>query len=141
METASGQGSAALQQVGLKQDVFHVAANLAGKEEFGTLILDRLGRICSCGLPAEKIFGTSQLRMAGRAVSGFIKDLHLGANSPSYNARYLGYLGACTEWRRFEATDVAGIGFTVEVKLSRTVLDGEDVFLLNVHRLGAGPCR
>lgn len=141
METAIGQGSTVLQQTGIEKDVLRVAANLAGKEEFGTLILDRLGRIRSCGAPAEKIFGTGQVRMTGRPVSDFIKGLHLADGSPSYSARYLGYLGVCAEWRRFEAKNVAGIGFTVEVKLSRTVLDGEDVFLLNVHRLGATPCR
>lgn len=141
METLTGRPSALVQQSGLKQDVFHVAANLAGKDEFGTLILDRLGRIRSCGATAEKIFGASQVRMAGRAVSEFIKGLHLGDGSPSYSARYLGYLCAGSEWRRFEARDGDGVGFAVEIKLSRTVLDGEEVFLLNVHRPEAATCR
>lgn len=141
METVPGRGSALVQLTSLKQDVFHVAANLAGKEGFSTLILDCLGRIRSCRAPAEKIFRANQGRMTGRAISEFITGLYLGDDSPSYNARYLCHLSADTEWRRFEAQNADGVGFTVEVKLSRTVLDGEEVFLLSVHRPEAATCR
>jgi len=132
--------TAALQKDRTKQDVFRAVANLASREECGTLILDRLGRIRGCGAPAEKMFGTSQARMAGKRISEFIKGLHLGEGSPSYDARYLAYLSASSEWRRFEARDVLGLEFIVEVHLSRTAADGEEIFLLNVRRPEGTQC-
>ncbi len=39
------------------RDMAHAEATLAGHGETGRLILDRLGRILSCGSPAERIFG------------------------------------------------------------------------------------
>lgn len=100
----------------------------------GTLILDSLGRILSCGAPAEKLFGASQVRLMGRRISEFIAGLSLGGSSPSYNARYLVYLCADGEWRKFSAKDVDGLGFPVELNLSRMVTEGREIFLLNVRR-------
>lgn len=123
------QSSAAMQQAGS----FH-AANVAGMGGHGTLILDSLGRILSCGAPAEKMFGASQVRLMGRRISEFIAGLSLGGSSPSYNARYLVYLCSEGEWRKFSAKDVDGLGFPVELNLSRMVTEGQEMFLLNVRR-------
>ena len=112
----------------------HAAANLVNGAQYGTLILDRLGRILSCGAPAEKIFGASQVRLVGRWISEFIGDLFLAGSSPSYNARYLVYLCADGEWRKFEARDADGQGFKVELNLSRVTTDGHEMFLLNLRR-------
>ena len=135
-----GHSSAAEQQAGSKQDVTHAVANLANKDDYGTLILDRLGRILSCGAPAEKIFGASQVRLMGRRISEFIAGLFLAGSSPSYNARYLVYLCADGEWRTFAATDADGQGFAVEINLSRVMTDGQEIFLLNVRRPEATKC-
>lgn len=118
----------------------HAAANLANKGEYGTLILDGWGRILSCGAPAEKIFGASHVRLMGRRISEFIAGLFLAGSSPSYNARYLVYLCADGEWRKFEATDDSGQGFAVELNLSRVTTDGQEIFLLNVRRPGETKC-
>ena len=126
--------SQALQQTGLKQGIFHAAANLVNKGEYGTLILDRVGRILSCGSAAERIFATDQVRLIGRRISDFIGGLFLAGSSPSYSARYLVYLAADGEWRKFSAKDADGRGFAVELNLSRMLSDGREIFLLNVRR-------
>jgi len=132
-----GRSHPALQQAGSKQDMkdtAHAAETFVNKGEHCALILDRLGRILSCGAPAEKIFGASPLRLAGRRISEFIQGLFGSESSPSYSARYLVHLCADGEWRTFEATDVDGQGFMVELNLARVVTDGKDIFLLNVRR-------
>jgi PAS domain S-box-containing protein len=129
-----GQGVAALQEAGLKHDTFHPAATLLNREECGTLVLDGMGRIRSCGAAGERIFGASQVRLIGRRISEFIAGLFLGVSSPSYNARYLVYLCADGEWRKFEAVDAEGHGFAVELNLSRMTTDGQEIFMLNVRR-------
>lgn len=131
-----GQDVNAEQQIRSKHDVFHAAANFAKRVDYGTLILDRMGRILSCGTPAERIFGASQVRLIGHLISDFVAGLFLGGSSPSYNARYLVYLCADGEWRKFEAKDAAGQGFTVELNLARmaTVSPDREMFLLNVRR-------
>jgi len=129
-----GQSSAALQQTVSKPDMIHAPANLVNGAQYGTLVLDRLGRILSCGAPAEKIFGASQVRLVGRWISEFIGGLFLSGNSPSYNARYLVYLCADGEWRKFEARDADGKGFEVELNLSRVMTEGQEMFLLNLRR-------
>lgn len=129
-----GQDSTALQQAALTPDMIHAGANLVNGAEYGTLILDRLGRILSCGTPAGKIFGASQARLAGRWISEFIGGLFLAGNSPSYNTRYLVYLCADGEWRKFAARDIGGLAFEVELNLSRVMTDGQEMFLLNLRR-------
>lgn len=125
---------------GPKQDVVHAAANLANKDEYGTLILDRSGRILSCGAPAERIFAANQVHLLGRWISEFISGLFLTGSSPSYGARYLVYLCTDGEWRKFEANDAAGQAFTIELNLSRMATDGREIFLLSVRRVGAATC-
>lgn len=114
--------------------MIHAAANLANRGEYGTLVLDRLGRILSCGAPAEKIFGASHPQLMGRWISDFIEGLFLAGNSPSYNARHLVHLCAHGEWRKFEAIDADGRMFTLELNLSRVMTDGQEIFLLNLRR-------
>lgn len=135
-----GQISTDLRQAESKQDMTDAVANFVNRGEYGTLILDRVGRILSCGEPAEKIFRASQVRLMGRRISEFIAGLFLAGSSPSYNARYLVYLCADGEWRKFEATDADGQGFAVELNLSRMMTDGQEMFLLNVRRPGEATC-
>lgn len=137
-KTMAAHNSAGLARIGPKQDIFHVAANFVNRGDYCTLILDRLGRILSCGTPAERFFGASQVRLAGRFISDFVAGLFPGGSSPSYNARYLVYLCADGEWRKFEARDVSGEVFAVELNLARVATTGSDreMFLLNVRRPG-----
>jgi PAS domain-containing protein len=127
------QSSAALRQTAPRHDIFSAAANFMGAEQYGSLMLDRLGRILSCGALAENMFGAGRGRLMGRWISDFISGLLLGGNSPSYNARYLVHLCADGEWRKFEAKDASGLGFTVELNLSRMLTGGQENFLLNVR--------
>ncbi|MDZ4253965.1 MAG: hypothetical protein U1A72_15455 [Sulfuritalea sp.] len=131
-----GQNAMARQQAGATQDIFYAAANYVNQDDYCTLILDRLGRILSCGTPAERIFGSGQVRLVGRVISDFIAGLFLNGSSPSYCARYLMYLCADGEWRKFEAKDAAGQAFTVELNLARmaSVSPEREMFLLNVRR-------
>ncbi len=129
-----GQGVAALQQTGPKQDIDHAAANLVNRDAFGTVILDGIGRIRSCGAAGESIFGASQVRLIGRRISEFIAGLSLGGSSPSYSARYFMYLCVDHEWRRFKAVDADGHEFAVDLNLSRLMTDGQEIFVLNLRR-------
>ena len=127
-------GSTAPRQAAATQSLFDDAANPVPTCEYGTLVLDRLGRILSSGEPAENLFGAGRGRLMGRGISDFISGLLLGGNSPGYGARYLAYLCADGEWRRFEAKDASGLRFTVELNLSRMTTSGQEVFLLTVRR-------
>lgn len=129
-----GQDPGRLRSAEPKQDMFHVAANHPG--EYGTLIVDRVGRILSCGTPAENIFRAGHARLTGRKIPEFIDGLFLVGSSPSYSARHLVYLCSDGEWRRFQATDAQGGRFPVELNLSRIVTDGQEMFLVNVRRAG-----
>ena len=130
-----GQIPAGLQQVKSKQDEFHAAATLEKKQDSGTLILDRLGRILSCGTPAERIFGANRVRLMGKLISDFVSGLLLGGSSPSFNTRYLVHLCAEGEWRKYEAKDAAGQAFAVELKLTRmaTASSKSEMFLMHVR--------
>jgi len=110
------------------------AASPVEGDELGVLLLDRLGRIVSCGEPAERIFGADQSRLIGRHIQEFIVGLFVGGTSPSYNARYLVYLCGNCEWRVFDARDVGGHPFKLALNLSQTVTDGREIFLVNVRR-------
>jgi PAS domain S-box-containing protein len=131
-----GQGSTALQKAELIQDMLDAPASPVNRGEYAALILDRLGRIFSCGAPAEKMFGTYQAQLKGRWISELIAGLLRGDSSPSYGARYLVYLCADGEWRKFKATDAGGHEFTVELNLAQMVTEGREMFLLNVRRAG-----
>ena len=122
-----GYGSATVQSDG----AFGTASRTNG--QMGTLILDRMGRIVSCGEPAENILADSQSRLIGRGISEFICGLCLGGTSPSYNSRYLDYLCGDGVWRKFEARDVVGEKFLVELSLSPIVTEGQRLFLLHLR--------
>lgn len=130
------QSSAELRQVESKQDIFDAVANFEKRGEYGTLILDRLGRILSCGTPAERIFASSRGRLMGSLISDFVAGLILGGSSPSFNTRYLVHLCADGKWCKYEARNGAGDAFAVELNLARmvTATSDQEMFLLNVRR-------
>lgn len=129
-----GQEIVAPQRSAFRQDILGAAAAIASRGGYGTLVLDSLGKILSCGEPAERMFGTSRGRLVGRGISEFIAGLFLDGSSPSYRARYLGYLCANGEWREFEAADADGHEFAVQLNLARMVTDGREIFVLTVRR-------
>lgn len=107
---------------------------LANSTECCTLTLDSFGRIRGCCATAEEMFGANRVSLIGRPVSEFIDGFSRGQSSPSYGKRYLIYLCACNEWRRFEATDRGGRSFAVELNLFRTLEDGQEIFVLSLRR-------
>lgn len=115
-----------------EQGLSHGAAHLL-ECRFATFILDRMGRIVSCGEPGERIFAESPSRMIGRGIAEFIDGLCLGGTSASYNARYMEHLCAEAAWRKFAARDVTGQRFFVELNLVAIVADGQRLFLLNLR--------
>lgn len=130
------QSSAEVLKVESEQDMFHAVATFEKKGDYGTLILDRLGRIISCGTPAERIFGANRVRLIGELISDFVAGLFPGGSSPSFNTRYLVHLCADGKWRKYEARDGGGEAFAVELNLVRVTSSGPDpeMFLLNVRR-------
>ena len=134
------QSSAELLKIESTKDIYHAAATFEKKGDYGTLILDRLGRIISCGTPAERIFGASRIRLVGKLISDFVAGLILGGSSPSFNTRYLVHLCADGKWRKYEARDGAGEAFAVELNLARvaTASADQEMFLLNVRRPDPG---
>ena len=110
------------------------AAITSGGDDCATLIADGMGRICSCGSAVEDIFGASRSRLLGKSISVFVPALFCDEVLPSDNVRYLAHLCADGEWQKFAAADARGRGFAVEIRVSRKVADGEDVFVLDLRR-------
>ena len=131
-----GQGLITMKQNGSKHDMLHVSADLVAGEPHPALMLDGMGRIRSCGQIGERIFGTTADDVVGKRISDFITGLHLGGSSPSYAARYLVHLCGEGEWHGFEAVDAGGKRFPVELNLSRSFSEGNEVFLLNLRHPG-----
>jgi PAS domain-containing protein len=128
-----GQYSTELPQAGSRPNPSLPAGKDAIHDAHGTLILDRVGMILSCGVPAAAMFGAGQAKLIGRRISDFITGLFLDGSSPSFSARHLVYLCGSGEWRRFDAKDAAGQGFPVELKLSQMVTDGQEMVLLTLR--------
>jgi len=120
----------ALQQPELEQYMLRVAAKPVTTLENAAVILDRAGRILSCGVPAEKLFGANRAQLAGRWISELISCFLREGSSPGYGAKYLVELCADDKWRRVEAKDAGGRELEVELRLSQMNASNED-------RLGA----
>lgn len=118
----------------LAEDAFRAAAAVASKGDYGTLVLDGVGTIRNCGTAAGEMFGGSLADFSGMPISALIADFALGGISPSYNARYLAHLCAAEGWRKFEAVDLQGSRFPIEISMSRVRTDGQDLILLNLRR-------
>ena len=129
-----GRASIARHQTESERDAFRSAATLANRTEYATMTLDSCGRICDCGATAEEIFGASRLNLIGRPIFKFIAGLSRGRSSPSYGARYLEYLCADGEWHEFEATDMGGRAFAVELSMHRTQTSSRELFALRLRQ-------
>lgn len=128
--------SAGLRQAESKRNLVDATANFVNRDDYGTLILDRLGRILSCGAPAERIFRTNQVRLIEHLISDFVAGLFPGESSPGDPQTCP--VDSCVdgEWRGFVARDPDGLAFAVELKLVRVATPSLDreMFLLNVRR-------
>ncbi|MDD5176204.1 MAG: PAS domain-containing protein [Sterolibacterium sp.] len=123
------------QKLARNQDQLQSAPSLSVEGDCATLILDAMGNILSCGIVAGKLFGGNLADYAGKPISSFISNFILSDTSLSYSARYFAHLCADGGWRRFEAVDVQGLGFPVELNLSLVESKEQGVFLLSVRRV------
>lgn len=132
----NGEGRTALaRETVAKPGVFQCVA-VSGVVDSGqdvSLVVDRSGRVVRCDGIMERILGMHGAQLTGRKISEFVIGLFLGGSSPSYGERYLAYLCAGGDWRRFEARDGKGKTVSVEINLSRKVVDGQEFFLLKLR--------
>lgn len=101
----------------------------------GTMILDGTGRIRGCGTAASQLFGANFADLSGKVISTLIGELEISTTAHSFDARRLAYLCASQDWRRFDAVDLRGQRFAVELTVAQMrTQDGIDLFLLSLRR-------
>lgn len=100
---------------------------------FGALVLDGRGVILKCSDAAAQLFGGEFGDLVGNTVSSFITNLLPSDASPSYNARYVAYLSNSGLWRRFQAVDLHGQHFPIELTMSRLTAEVPHVLLLHIR--------
>ena len=98
----------------------------------GALVLDARGVIVKCSDAAVRMFGGEPRDLEGGVISSFVTNLMPSDTSPSYHARYMAYLTNSGLWRRFQAIDVHGQHFAVEISMSRMAA-ADHHFLLNLR--------
>lgn len=109
------------------------------KASRGTMILDASGRIRGCGTAASQLFSANFADLAGKPISSLISSLEFSAGAHSFDVRRLAYLCGAEDWHRFDAVDLAGQAFPVELSIAQMrTRDGIDLFLLNLRRPESG---
>lgn len=104
--------------------------------DYATLVLDRHGRILSCGDAAARMLGERANRLRGRHAADFILGLSLGGTSARYRSGYLDYLATQSSWREFEVRDSEGGSHVIWFKLSPLIAAGQRLFLLAMRIMG-----
>lgn len=105
-------------------------------DDYSTLVLDRQGRVRSCGESAEHMFRTRQSRLVGRLAADLIPSLFPKTNSRSDRAKHLALEAKDGAWHHHQIIDAEGCEFDVELCVSCIATDGQEIFLVNVHRVG-----
>lgn len=104
-------------------------------EQQGTMILDGCGRIRGCGTAAGGLFGGNFSDFAGKPISSLIGALEVSDAARNFGARRLAYLSSREGWHRYDAVDLHGQGFPVELTMSlMQTQDGHDLFLVKLRR-------
>lgn len=109
-----------------------MAANPAGN--FGSLVLDSSGLVFKCSEAAARMLGGSVDDLEGSPIWSLIADIMPGSTSPSFKARYLAHLGNTGRWRSFQAVDLSGRCFPVELAISTIKSDGAGLFLIHLRQ-------
>lgn len=109
------------------------ALDARGQGHCGALVLDGRGVIVKCSDSAVQLFGGQPHDLEGGPISTFVTNLMSSDASPSYNARHVDYLSKSGDWRRFQAVDVHGRRFPVEIAMSRLATEGHQFLLLNLR--------
>ena len=103
------------------------------RARFGSLVLDRRGVIVSCSDAGVRLFGGDSGDLEGNVIGALISNITPSDAPPSFNARYMAYLCRVGNWRRFQAVDVYGRRFPIEVYLSKVKIESDDMFLVNMR--------
>jgi PAS domain S-box-containing protein len=99
----------------------------------GALVLDGRGTIVKCSEAALELFGGASHDIEGGQISAFVTNLISSDASPSFNARRVEYLSKAGDWRRFQAVDLHGRHFPVEIAMSRMAAEGQPLLVLNLR--------
>jgi hypothetical protein len=75
----------------------------------------------------------------GSPIWSLIADLMPSDTSPSFNARFLAHLSSTGCWREFQAIDIAGQCFPVQLAMSKLNGDGAGLFLIHLRRPSIQP--
>jgi len=103
---------------------------------FGSLVLDSSGMVFKCSDAAARMFGGSVGDLEGSPIWTLIAGIMPSDTSPSFNARYLAHLSATTSrWCSFQAKNVAGLSFQIELAMSEiNADDGASLFLIHLRQ-------
>ena len=120
-------------RVAAAERAWHASMATQQRADCGTLVLDGRGVIVRCSDAARRMFGGKLCDLEGNAIFAFVTDLTPSDTSPSYNARYMAYLSTEGNWHSFQAVDVFGQRFGLEIAMSRMSADDHDLLLLNLR--------
>ncbi len=104
----------------------------------GSLVFNGRGVVVSCSDGGVRLFGGDHADLEGSAIGSLIPGISPSDATPSFNARHIAYLCSAGIWRRFQAIDVYGQHFPVEIRLSLMSVEKEDMYLMNVRQPSAG---
>ncbi len=122
----------------MSQPLSGVAQFVSKETGYATMVLDRHGRIVSCGDAAARILGERASRLNGQNAADFILGLSLGGTSARYRSGYLDYLAVHSNWREFVVSDSEGASQVAWFKLSPVVAEDQRLFLLAMRIMGDG---
>ena len=100
------------------------------RADFGTLVLDGRGIVVSCSDSAMRMFGDDLCDLEGSTIWSLLTSIAPSDTSPSFNARYMGFLSKSPDWHRVQAIDVYDHDFPVEILLAKMTVENDDLFLL-----------
>ncbi len=103
------------------------------RANFGSLIIDGQGVVVSCSVSGGRMFGGDFDDIEGSEIRSLLTDIAPSETSSGFNSRYMGFLSRDPDWKRFQAVDIYGQRFPVEIVLSKMKVEDEDMFLLNLR--------
>lgn len=126
---------------GMLTQHLHAATLPVQEMDHCAIVLDSHGVITSCCEATGAMFGSSVCNLVGKTIWYLISNMTPSYTSPSFNARYIAAMSKDSRWRRFQAVDMHGQRFPVEVSLSSVEEDDSDLFLLILRRPAGEPAK
>lgn len=97
---------------------------------WGSVLVDHVGVIKRCSDPARWMFLAGQGELEGSTICLRVSGLVAGSVAAGDEARSIAALSDDGDWHRFEAVDVFGRRFPVELAIYRTHSGAAALFLL-----------